>query len=145
MKKIALLLTLMMVMLIGTGCQTGEPNHKETLILVSKIAVNHLEFERDMALIECEEEQIPAEECDDAIDYERWAGIVAKFEQHINESDDLSIGAEEIDVIADIILDEMGDDVEPRVKLYIMDIKEVLKMLIRDEEVSMIRANARSR
>ena len=137
MKKLVLVLTMIMVLLIGTGCQSPDPSHKDTLILVSNIAANHLQLEADLAYLDCEEDQIPAEECEDAIEFERWAGIVFKFEQYIKESDDLVIGAEEIDIIADLILEEMGDDANPRVRAYIMDIKEVLKMMIRDQQTRM--------
>lgn len=138
MKKVVLLIVASMLCIALVGCQAPDPTHKDTLILVANIAENHLAFERDYAYLECEADNVPAEECKDAIDYERWRVAVSKFEQYINEAEDLEIGAEELDLIADMILEEMNGDVDPRVKMYIADIKAVLKMMLRDEETRMM-------
>lgn len=133
MKKLLVTLGLSLVMLIGIGCNGPGPSHKDTFVLASKIAINHLEYERDMAIIECEEDNIPEEECEDSNEFKTWIKIVSTFEDVIEDSNNLELTAEEIAVIIDVVVDEMVDeDVDPRTRVYIEDLKDILEMMIKD-------------
>ena len=52
-----LVLSIVGLLLIGIGCQSQnqDPTHKDTFILASRIAINHLEYERDMEYLECQD------------------------------------------------------------------------------------------
>jgi len=137
MKKLVLLLSLVFIALASTGCQVTDPSHRDTFILVSGIAQNHLEFEQAISLVECEEDGTPAEDCTDALAFERWAAVVGTFHQKLIDADTIVIGAEEIDLIVDALVAEMGGHVDHRTLVYIKDIKIVLKMMLRDNEARM--------
>ena len=133
MKKILLTLTCALLLLIVAGCPSNGPSHKDTFILATRIAINHLGYEKDMAIIECEEDNIPEEECEDANEFKTWIKIASTFEDVIKDSNDLELTAEEIAVIIDVIIEEMIDeDVDPRTRVYIEDLKDILEMMIKD-------------
>jgi len=134
MKKL-LLIGLLFVMSLGfTGCTIGDPSHKDTFVLVTSIAVNHLEFEKMLALDACAAENVSP--CDVA-DLEKWILALSTFKQHLNDAETLEIGAEEIDLIVNSIIAEMNAS-DPRMRLYIMDIKAVLEMMLRDDETRVL-------
>jgi Fe-S-cluster formation regulator IscX/YfhJ len=125
---------MMIVLLLSifAGCQSPEPTRKDMFVLATRIAINHLEVEKALALEDCEEDDIEPANCEDAIDYQRWVTTLSKFESHLEDSNDIGLGAIEIDLISDAVIGEMGDDVDPRTVAYIHDIRIILKMLIRE-------------
>jgi len=137
MKEKVLKILLTVIMFVGVGCQPNSNlSHKDTFIVATKVAINHLDYEKNEALVNCDEISIPAEECEDAVDYERWIEILSTFEQHINDADNLTIGVEEISFIIDVIVGEMEDGIDPRAKVYIEDLKVILGMLIQDDIIN---------
>jgi hypothetical protein len=130
MKRIVFVL--IFIGLALAGCRSADPSHKDAFILVTRIAINHLELEKNLASEECEEHGTVPEECEDAIDYERWAETLKTFEGRLEEADELIIGVEEIDLLIDAIIVQMDYDTDPRIMAYIKDIKIVLQMMLRE-------------
>ena len=62
-------------------------------------------------------------------DYQDWSKFRSSNSQQINE--------QEINLIVETILAEMNAT-DPRMKLYIMDIKAVLEMMLRDDETRIL-------
>ena len=134
MKKLLLIGLLIVMSLSFMGCATGDPSHKDTFFLVTSIAVNHLEFEKSLALDKCAAEGVSP--CDVA-DLEKWILALSTFKQHLVNAETLEIGAEEIDLIVNSIIAEMSST-DPRMRLYIMDIKAVLEMMLRYDETRVL-------
>jgi len=130
MKSLLILLTSLLVFMVA-GCQS--PSHVKTINLVTDIAINHLEFEKDLALEKCNSKNIAIQECKDAEDFSKWISTLSTFKSYLKDKNTITMEAEEINFIANVILSEMGDKVDPRTKMYIQDIKAVVQMLIVDE------------
>ena len=133
MKKTLITIMLAAILFVGVGCQ-GNWSHKDTFVIATKVAVNHLNYEKNLELTQCEESGILPENCDNAEEYEQWISTLSTFEDYLNSSEDITVGAEEIDLMVNVILAEMGDKIDPSTKLYVQDIKTILYMLVQDSE-----------
>jgi hypothetical protein len=141
MKKVApilsssLVVALILLLLLVGGCQkNSKKDDKTAVLIISKIALNHLQVEVLLAQEDCEEKGL--EPCKKAEDLKRWVTMINTFEALLT-TDDQVIGLEQVLNEIDVIAFEMiSGKVDKRTLLYLKDIRTIVEILLKSAQES---------
>jgi hypothetical protein len=117
----------MMAVMVFAGCD----KNKVAVSAAKDVAVNHLELDKTLAEEKCLEDG--DDDCKAAEDLGRWISLLGLFDNYFATADKDIVYLEMDKVVALIIEEMVYEEVDPKILMYVSDIKVVLEAIIAEE------------
>jgi predicted RNase H-like HicB family nuclease len=125
MKKIMLALMCAFGMFF-MGCQ--NPDQKQVIIMVTRIAENHLTLEQTLAEQQCA--KAGATVCPKAEQYGKWVASLALIEGYLKAETPEEASAAIQAAIDSLVADMMVNHSDPRSLMYVNDVRTIFEIML---------------
>lgn len=118
-------------------CPNSENlTHKDTLIVVTNIAVERLKVERQMLLQECTRNRTPVADCEAALKCDEWIELLIRIEDYVKseEGQELNLRAIYLQYLVSGIVDGMEGVVSSHTKPYVEHVGVAIDWMLHDDD-----------